>query len=33
MDHSVVKRLRGVVGDRLAEQRRMDAAAGMPPMS
>src|SRR5580692_11049929 len=33
MDHSVVKRLRGVVGDRLAEQRRLDAATGMPPMS
>ena len=33
MDHSVVKRLRGDVGDRLAEQRRLDAAAGIPPMS
>src|SRR5487761_829811 len=33
MDHSVVKRLRGDVGDRLAEQRRTDAAAGLPPMS
>jgi Flp pilus assembly CpaF family ATPase len=33
MDHSVVKRLRGDVGDRLAEQRRLDAAAGLPPMS
>ena len=33
MDHSIVKRLRGDVGDRLAEQRRRDAAAGMPPMS
>src|SRR5437764_7783350 len=33
MDHSVVKRLRGDVGDRLAEQRRRDAAAGMQPMS
>ena len=33
MDHSLVKRLRGEVGDRLAEQRRLDAAAGMAPMS
>ena len=33
MDHGLVKRLRGEVGDRLAEQRRLDAAAGMPPMS
>jgi pilus assembly protein CpaF len=33
MDHSLVKRLRGEVGDRLAEQRRMDAAAGMAAMS
>ncbi len=33
MDHGVVKRLRGEVGDRLAEQRRLDAAAGMPPMT
>ena len=33
MDHSVVKRLRGDVGDRLAEQRRRDAAAGLQPMS
>ncbi|MBV9384343.1 MAG: CpaF family protein, partial [Streptosporangiaceae bacterium] len=33
MDHGLVKRLRGDVGDRLAEQRRLDAAAGMPPMS
>lgn len=33
MDHSVVKRLRGDVGDRLAEQRRLDAAAAIPPMS
>src|ERR1700742_3707141 len=33
MDHSVVKRLRGEVGDRLAEQRRLDAATGIPPMS
>jgi Flp pilus assembly CpaF family ATPase len=29
----VVKRLRGEVGDRLAEQRRLDAAAGIPPMT
>jgi len=33
MDHGLVKRLRSDVGDRLAEQRRLDAAAGMPPMS
>ncbi len=33
MDHGLVKRLRGEVGDRLAEQRRLDAATGMPPMS
>ncbi len=33
MDHALVKRLRGEVGDRLAEQRRVDAAAGLPPMS
>jgi pilus assembly protein CpaF len=33
VDHGVVKRLRGEVGDRLAEQRRLDAAAGMPPMT
>ena len=33
MDHSVVKRLRGEVGDRLAEQRRRDAASGLQPMS
>jgi len=33
MDHSVVKRLRGDVGDRLAEQRRHDAASGLVPMS
>jgi pilus assembly protein CpaF len=33
LDHGVVKRLRGEVGDRLAEQRRLDAAAGMPPMT
>jgi pilus assembly protein CpaF len=33
MDHSVVKRLRAEVGDRLRDQRRVDAGAGMPPMS
>jgi Flp pilus assembly CpaF family ATPase len=33
VDHGVVKRLRGEVGDRLADQRRVDAAAGMPPMT
>jgi Flp pilus assembly CpaF family ATPase len=33
VDHGVVKRLRGEVGDRLANQRRLDAAAGMPPMT
>jgi Flp pilus assembly CpaF family ATPase len=33
MDHSAVKRLRGEVGDRLTEQRRLDAATGIPPMS
>src|SRR3984957_20674386 len=33
MDHGVVKRLRGDVGDRLAEQRRRAAAAGVQPMS
>jgi pilus assembly protein CpaF len=33
LDHGAVKRLRGEVGDRLAEQRRLDAAAGIPPMS
>src|SRR6266567_3344210 len=33
MDHGLVKRLRGEVGDRLAEQRRIDMAAGMSPMS
>jgi pilus assembly protein CpaF len=33
MDHALVKRLRGEVGDRLGEQRRMDAAGGVPPMS
>jgi len=33
MDHGLVKRLRGEVGDRLAQQRRLDAASGVPPMS
>ncbi|HZD73105.1 MAG TPA: ATPase, T2SS/T4P/T4SS family [Actinomycetota bacterium] len=33
MDHSLVKRFRQEVGDRLAAQRRDDAAAGLPPMS
>ncbi|HEY7262387.1 MAG TPA: ATPase, T2SS/T4P/T4SS family [Trebonia sp.] len=33
MDHSVVKRLRGEVGDRLTEQRRLDAASGVAPMA
>ncbi len=33
MDHGVVKRLRSEVGDRLATQRRLDAASGIPPMS
>ncbi|MFC7730278.1 hypothetical protein [Actinomadura keratinilytica] len=31
MDHALVKRLRQEVGDRLAQQRRLDAAAGLPP--
>jgi Flp pilus assembly CpaF family ATPase len=33
VDHSLVKHLRQEVGNRLAEQRRLDAAASMPPMS
>jgi pilus assembly protein CpaF len=33
MDHSLVKRFRQEVGDRLAEQRRLDAATGVPQMS
>ncbi len=33
MDHGLVKRLRAEVGGRLAEQRRLDAASGVPPMS
>jgi len=33
VDHGAVKRLRSQVGDRLAQQRRLDATAGMPPMT
>src|SRR5579863_3090363 len=33
VDHAVVKRLRSQVGDRLAEQRRLDGTSGVPPMS
>jgi Flp pilus assembly CpaF family ATPase len=33
VDHSLVKRLRQEVGDRLAQQRRLDAASGLVPMS
>jgi pilus assembly protein CpaF len=33
VDHGIVKRLRQEVGDRLAEQRRVDATSGVPPMS
>lgn len=33
MDHALVKRLRQEVGDRLAQQRRLDTAGGLPPMS
>jgi pilus assembly protein CpaF len=33
VDHAVVKRLRSQVGDRLAEQRRLDGVSGLPPMS
>ena len=33
MDHAVVKRLRSQVGDRLADQRRLDGVSGVPPMS
>ena len=33
MDHELVKRFRPEVGDRLAEQRRTDAANGVSPMS
>jgi pilus assembly protein CpaF len=33
VDHGLVKRLRQEVGDRLARQRRLDAAGGLAPMS
>jgi pilus assembly protein CpaF len=33
VDHGLVKRMRAEVGDRLAEQRRLDAVSGVPPMS
>ena len=33
MDHALVKLLRQEVGDRLAQQRRADAAAGVAPMT
>jgi pilus assembly protein CpaF len=33
VDHSLVKRLRQEVGNRLAEQRRLDASSGIAPMS
>ena len=33
MDHGLVKRLRGEVGDRLTRQRRQDAASAVAPMS
>jgi Flp pilus assembly CpaF family ATPase len=33
VDHSIVKPLRQEVGDRLAQQRRVDATSGVPPMS
>lgn len=33
MDHGLVKRFRQEVGDRIAEQRRTDAASGLSPMS
>src|SRR5215467_9456157 len=33
VDHGLVKRMRAEVGDRLAEQRRLDAASGVAPMS
>jgi pilus assembly protein CpaF len=33
VDHALVKRLRGEVGDRLADQRRLDAATAVTPMS
>jgi len=33
VDHTLVKRFRQEVGDRLAQQRRLDAESGLPPMS
>src|SRR5579859_7015259 len=33
MDHGLVKRLRQEVGDRLAEQRRLDQLSGLAPMT
>ena len=33
MDHGLVKRLRQDVGDRIAEQRRLDQLSGLPPMT
>ena len=33
VDHGLVKRMRAEVGDRLAEQRRLDVVSGVPPMS
>jgi len=33
MDHGLVKRLRQEVGDRIAEQRRLDQVSGLPPMT
>jgi len=33
MDHRLVKRLRQEVGDRIAEQRRLDQISGLPPMT
>lgn len=33
VDHALVKRFRQQVGDRLAQQRRIDQASGVPPMS
>jgi len=33
VDHTLVKRFRQEVGDRLAQQRRLDSESGVPPMS
>jgi len=33
VDHGLVKRFRQEVGDRLAQQRRIDQASGVPPMT